>query len=267
MKRIPSISAMLLALCASIASSAPGLNLGWNLACPTTSASAGDMQDPCDSNANSHTLIGSVRAPAGLSKVTAEELVIDLQESGSQLSPWWHLEDVSSTSPGGCRGTNPPLNDLGSLSVTADFTGASTAICKDYWGHSCAGGFQYLPGLGAPCRARLQALFARTAGIAGPLTANVQYYVMNLRLDTQHTVEDPSDPTVYVCPGCLDPAGIVFDSCKFDQPPGTQNGDVYVTSRDLRQIVYWQGGLFFDPCSPAVPTHRATWGKVKSLYR
>jgi len=265
MKKTLLLSGLLLALTASVAAAA-GLNLGWNLACPTTAASAADQVDPCDNNANFYTLIGSAKAPAGLLKVTAEELVLDLQEAAPQLSPWWHLEDQSATTPGGCRGTNPPSNPTGSLSLTAAFSGASVLVCKNYWGTSASGGQNYVPGFGGPNRARLQGVFARTASTAGPLTANIQYYVLNAGLDTQHAVPDPTDPTVYVCPGCQDGVCIVFNSCKFDQPPGTSGGDIEVNTQDVRQFVTWQGGVGTQ-CPSGTPTHRATWGKVKSLYR
>jgi hypothetical protein len=265
MKKTLLLTGVLLALSASLAAAA-GLNLGWNLACPTTTAAAVDMAFPCDDNTLSFTIIGSAVAPAGLSKVTAEELVFDLQEAGGVLSPWWHLEDVSSAAPAGCRGSDPITNPAGSLSLTAAFAGASTAVCKNYWQTSASGGQNYVPGYGGPDRARLQGVFARTATSAGALTLNVQYYVANIGLDTQHTIPDPTDPNVYVCPGCHDGVCIVFNSCKFDQPPGTPNGDVTVDTNGTRQFVTWQGGQG-TICPQQTPTHRATWGKVKSLYR
>jgi len=263
MKKTLLLSGLLLALTASVAAAA-GLNLGWNLACPTTASSAVDMSFPCDDNGGFFVLVGSAKAPAGLTKVTAEELVLDLQEGAAQLSPWWHLEDENATTPAGCRGTS--ASNAGSLSLGTDLTGASTATCKNYWGTSGSGGQNYVPGYGGPNRARLQGVFARTASTAGALTANTQYYVLKGNLDTQHTIPDPTDPNVYVCPGCQDGVCIVFNSCKFDQPPGTANGDIEVSTRDVRQHVTWQGGVGTD-CPNATPAHRATWGKVKSLYR
>ena len=263
MKKTLLLSGLLLALTASVAAAA-GLNLGWNLACPTTTLSAVDMSFPCDDNGAFFVLVGSAKAPAGLTKVTAEELVLDLQEGASQLSPWWHLEDENATTPAGCRGTS--ASNAGSLSLGTDLTGASTATCKNYWGTSGSGGQNYVPGYGGPNRARLQGVFARTASTAGALTANTQYYVLKGNLDTQHTIPDPTDPSVYVCPGCQDGVCIVFNSCKFDQPPGTANGDIEVSTQDVRQFVTWQGGVG-TLCPQSVPTHRATWGKVKSLYR
>jgi hypothetical protein len=267
MKKTLLLTGVLLALSASLAAAA-GLNLGWTLSCPTVT-NVVDTSFPCDDNSLSFTIIGSAVAPAGLSKVTAEELVFDLQEAGGVLSPWWHLEDVGASTPGGCRGSDPITNPTGSLSLTAAFTGASTTVCKNYWGSSASGGQNYVPGYGGPDRARLQGVFARTASGAGALTFGVQYYVANINLDTQHTVPDPTDPTIYVCPGCQDGVCIVFNSCKFDQPPGTANGDITVDTQATRQFVTWQGAVGIGPnqCPTATPTHRATWGKVKSLYR
>lgn len=251
---------------------APGLNLGWTLACPTV-ANVVDTTFPCNDNSLLFVITGSARAPAGLSKVTAEEVVIDLQEANSTLQPWWHLEDAQTGPPptaAGCRGTDPVTNPVGSLSLTAAFVGASTAVCKNYWGTSASGGQIYIPGhhdqfVNDPAGARLQGVFARVASGAGPLVADTQYYVFQIQLDSQHTVLDPTDPTVYVCAGCSDGACIVFNSVKFDQPPGTANGDILVGTVDQRQNVTWQGGGAVN-CQ-AIPVKRATWGKVKSLYR
>jgi len=266
MNRAMVLAGALLPLAPSLAVGAPGLNLGWNYACPTTTASAADMSFACNDNGALFSIIGSARAPAGLSKVTAEELVFDLQESGGALSPWWHLEDASGPAPGGCRGADPAINPAGSLSLTTDRTGLSTAVCKGYWGTSSSGGQTYVPGYGGPNRARLQGTFARTPSGAGALIADVQYYVSNIGLDSQHTIPDPTDPTLYVCSGCQDGVCIVFNSCKLIQPPGTPNGDITVNTTDFRNFVTWQGGGTIG-CPQAVPIRRATWGRVKSLYR
>ena len=269
MNKILVLAAPMLVLAGSVAA-APGLNLGWNLACPTTLFSAADMGDPCNDNANAYWLIGSARAPAGLTKVSAETITVDIEENAVLLSPWWHLED-DTYGPPGCRGSNGQVNPVGSLQLSALFAGASTTVCKDYWKTSASGGAYpgpqiYYPGYGGPARARIQITFARTAAGAGPLTADTQYYVLNAILDTQHAIPDPTDPTVYVCAGCQDPVCLVFTSCKFLQPPGTPNGDYEITTQDVRQSVTWQGGSGTS-CPVATPTRHATWGRVKSLYR
>jgi hypothetical protein len=267
MKRILTLVAPLIVLGGSVAA-APGLNLGWNLACPTTAASAPDMVDPCETNFNLYYLVGSVRAPPGLSRVTAEELVIDLQEGAPILSPWWHLEDVTALDAAGCRGLDPLQNPAGSLSVTAAFQGLSQSPCRSYWAvGGTSGGYNYVPGYGGPNRARLRAVFARQAVLAGPLTADAQYYVFIATLDMQHTVPDPTlPPPGNSCLGCQDGVCIVFSSCKLDQPPGTPNGDSTIINQDVRQFVTWQGGAG-TICPSATPTRHATWGMVKSLYR
>ncbi len=262
------LAAALVVVPTSAASAAPGLNLGWNLACPTTASSAADMSFACDNNGALFTIIGSARAPAGLSKVTAEELVFDLQDAGSVLVPWWHVEDSSGSTPAGCRGTDPATNPVGSLSLTPTFVGASTATCKGYWGTSGSGGQNYVPAYGSPDYARLQGVFARLESSAGALAADIQFYVANIAMDSQHTIPDPTDPTKYVCSGCQDGVCIIFNSCKFDQPPGTPIGDITVSTQDVRAWVTWQGGsVGKSGCGRIVRTRRATWGHVKSLYR
>jgi hypothetical protein len=259
------------ALSAGRSEAAPGLNLGWTLACPTV-ANIHDQIFACDDNGAFFTIIGSAKAPVGLTKVTAEEIVVDLQEANSALQPWWHLEDEQAGPPpvaAGCRGTSSAGN-VGSIALSATFTGASTTVCKNYWGTSASGGQNYIPGqhdqfASDPSGARLQGVFARTASGAGALIADTQYYVFNLSLDSQHTIADPTDPTYVVCPGCADGVCIVFNSVKFDEPPGTAGGDILVGTQDVQQNVTWQGGGAVN-CQ-VIPVRRATWGKVKSLYR
>ena len=255
---------LIAALLAPPVAAAPGLNLGWNLACPTTAASAADMAFPCNDNTLLFTMVASVRAPAGISMLDAEELTFDLKESSSLLSPWWHFEDGTASTPGGCRGTTP--TNVGSLSLSSSLAGASTAVCKNYWGTSASGAWNWLPDVVAPGRARLQAAFGRQESTAGPLVADDQYYLARIDIDSQHSIADPTDPTVYVCAGCQDGMCIVFSTCRLDQPPGTPGGDITIIAQDFRQFVTWQGGVGTD-CPAATPTHRATWGELKSLYR
>ena len=255
--------AVLLLLFAPRVACCAGLNLGWGLSCPTTTLSSVDVSDACDSNERIYTMVGSVVAPAGLSKVTAEEITADVDLDGGTLPPWWHLEDETSALPAGCRGAGA-ANPVGSLAVTTDLTGASTAICKNYWGATGTGGFQYLPNFAGMDCGRIRAVFARPEATAGPMIEHVQYYAFKLTLDTRHTVPDPSDPTDYVCAGCLVPACIMFVSCNLDQPPGTPGGDITVATQATRQLVTWQGGY---SCYFVSPVRRATWGQIKSLYR
>ncbi len=264
MKRLLLGTILLAALLVSPAIGAPGLNLGWNLACPTTAASAADLTFPCNDNTLFFTMIASVRAPAGISKLSAEEVTIDLQESVTPLSSWWHYEDGTASTPAGCRGTS--ASNVGSLAVSTLFGSASTSVCKNYWGFSGSSAWDYHPDVVAPGRARLRAVSARSPGTEGPLTADDQYYVANISIDSQHSTADPTDPSIPVCTGCQDGVCIVFSQCKLDQPPGTPNGDVTIIAQDFRQYVTWQGGAGTN-CPQATPTRRSTWGHVKSLYR
>ncbi len=242
-----------------------GLNLGWGLACPTSASAMPDVTDACDANNRTYTLIGSVVAPDGLSKVTAEEIVVDVEVAGGVLPPWWHLEDETATLPAGCRGVGS-ANPNGSLSVTDNFLSAPTTTCKNYWGTSLNGAFNYTPNFAGMDCGRIQAVFARTVETAGPMTPGVQYYAFNLTLDTQHTVADPTDPALAVCSGCQVGACIDFVYCKLDQPPGTPNGDVLVNQASTRGFVTWQGAQGVQ-CIFVSPVRRATWGQIKSLYR
>jgi len=66
------------------------------------------------------------------------------------------------------------------------------------------------------------------------------------------------------CPGCLNPACLVFNFCRLQEPAGGL--DITLTNPAVRQHVTWQGGGTI-PCPGATPTQKGTWGSVKALYR
>jgi len=254
------LTGVLLALTAS-AASAVGLNLGWAASaaentCPSSLGSTANKTSACLSNGGASVLIGSAVVPSGLVQVTAEELQVDLQEAAAALSDWWHFED------GACRGKQPsPSTVTSSLAFTAFFDPLNDeGACLNYWQTAASGGFNYQPGVTGPNRARISAVFAIQGSSAGPMTAGMEYYCFRMVIDNRHAVAG----TLPVCNGCQDGAAIAFNVAKFDQPPGA--GDHFVEGAVNRQCVLWQGGGGLT-CPGAVPTHRATWGQVKSLYR
>src|SRR5580765_9043149 len=67
---------------------AAGINLGWN-DCPGGATYSLTQTFACNTNAGSHTLVGSFVAPAGVEMMSANEIVIDIQTGGAGLSGCW----------------------------------------------------------------------------------------------------------------------------------------------------------------------------------
>jgi hypothetical protein len=274
MKKILLLTGVLLALTASLASAAPGLDAGWSVAgvsnsgCPVHSASLTDRSDPCNDNfAGPYAYALAVHAPAGISKWVGEELILDVQTDAAILPDWWHLEKANAGAgiPAGCRD--------GSYSFSTVRGVGNTSTCKDYWGvNPQSGGTVWLPGNGGPNRTRMFGAFARATSEAIAITPDVEYYVGSGSFDTNHAVADPGPPPVAFCDGCLRPACIVFQYLKVAQPAGTPGGDALITTQNVRRYMTWQGGAVGpgpggNDCPAATPTRKATWGQVKSLYR
>jgi hypothetical protein len=258
---------------------ASGLNLGWGPYCPTNQFSVSNVSDPCDGsselNGVVYTLVGSVRAPSPAPMLcVAEDFFIDIQENAPTLSDYWKLEDENQpgqSNVAGCRGANSVNGNVGSLAVQVSDQAFPTRFtgCVKFWGSTPTGSINYgvlipdaYPGIVNPRRARLIGHFAKAAG--SPMTAGVQYGVFIATIDTNHQIDDPSNPPDYVCAGCQDGVCLQFNEIMLRQPPGTPNGDITITREDVRDWVGWQEGNGY--CLPD-PVHRATWGQVKSLYR
>ena len=266
---------------AADAAGAAGLNLGWGAYCPTFAGSQLNISDPCDGSRQAagtvYTLVGSVTLPRYLPMCVAEDFFIEIQEGAAQLSDYWHLENENQpgwSNPGGCRGASASTGNLGSLSVQITpgaFVGAYTGCDKTFWGPNTAGGVNYgvlvpdgYPGVVDPRRARLIGHFAKYPG--SPMYSFPQYCNFIATFDTNHQVADATNSPSYACGGCQNGVCLVYSQLILYQQAGTPGGDLVITNQDVRNFVTWQGGTGTD-CPVAVPTRRATWGQVKSLYR
>jgi hypothetical protein len=281
MKKTLLLAGILLAASATVAS-AGLLNLGWGAFCPTNPGSLPTVSDPCDGSSGAvYTLIGSVTiaAPAP-TDVVAEDFFVDLQEAAAQLSDYWHLEDENQpgqVNAAGCRGmatVGPFAGNSSSLLVQASnvafpalFTG-----CQKFWG-TAFGGVNYgvlipdgYPGIVDPRKARIIGHFARTPG--APMVNGVQYGSFVASIDTNHQngIDGAYPAPKYVCQGCQDAVCLVFNETIIYQTAGTPGGDQDITTGGQRNFVTWQSATGTD-CPGPTPTHKATWGKVKSLYR
>ena len=283
MKKTLLLAGMLLAVSAAVASAAgPGLNLGWGAFCPTNIASMAGVTDPCDGSNQTagltNLLVGSVVVPTPPPTVClAEDWFIDLQEAAPMLSDYWHLEDENQPgqlNAGGCRGAQSASGNIGSLIAqiaAPSFIGTYLGCVKTFWGNTPAGGVNYgvlipdgYPGIVDPRRARLIGHFAKSPGTA--MIGGSQVLNFNVTLDNNHQIVDPLNPPAYVCAGCQDGVCLVYNQLILYQPPGTPGGDYTITNESTRRWVTWQTVAGTD-CPGPTPTHKATWGQVKSLYR
>lgn len=222
-----------------------GINLGWD-DCGGLPASL-NKTSLCDSNLGTYTLVGSFVAPSGVTAASANEFIMDMQTSGSTLSPWWGLRT------GLCR--------EGSITGNFDFTGGPFT-CYDYWQ---GGGFGAVSMFDPPVgnRARIKGLVAIPAG--SPLITSIPE---GLEVYSFKAVINSAKSTgLGACAGCLDGACIVLTYFKINQPVGTPGGSILVTTPASRNYVTWQSGTSVGPCPEVTPTRNATWGSIKALYR
>jgi hypothetical protein len=256
MKKALLLTGVLLALCASyaVAAGPPGLNLAWIVPapgfgaddCPGTPGMAADAVDACSATASTNHYMGaSLVAPPGIVHATGEDVFIDLQVAAPVLDQYWHLE------AGGCR--------AGKLAaVSNSFATWDQLSCIDYWDPNAnSGGFNWTSGYGGPNRARLEAVFAVPPTAANAMATGSEYYLINCLFKGGYG-------GLSQCTDCHDPGCFVLNQCTISQPAGV--GDVVVTNQSIRQFVTWQGGANTN-CPTSTPTHKSTWGEVKSLYR
>ena len=251
MKKTLLLTGVLLALTAPLASAA-GINLAWNNCFPTGLAdlsTVGCNTDPLN-NGNVYQMYGSVVLGISIPDVASQSDVIDLQVANPVLDDWWMM------AAGECRD--------GSLSIVFQGAPNATTCVKTLFGGSIVPLSDYASKFGLPNRARLRLVCSRVTGAAANATS--QYQIFNVNLDGAKSAFDPADPGTTPCNGCEDPACIVFNSCLIQGISGSNNLYTTPNSPGGRQHVTWQGGNGTN-CPQSTPTHKATWGKVKSLYR
>jgi hypothetical protein len=244
MRKTLVLSVSLLSLIAGRAGAA-GINLGWN-DCPSGATYSLSRTFACDTNIGTHTLVGSFVAPAGIVKMSANEIVIDMQTSGATLPEWWGLRT------GLCR--------FGSLTENWDFTGGPFT-CYDYWQGGAIGAIRMFdPPVGN--RARIKGVFAIAAG--DPRITSVpegtHVYSFKANISNAKTVGPGS------CAGCAAEACIVLRSIRLNQPvPFPQPT---LTNPVVAQHVIWQSWTDASgECPQVTPAKKQTWGSIKALYR
>ena len=227
-----------------------GINLAWD----DCGAHGAELRKfACDTNEGSHTLVVSFVAPQGVSLMSSNEIVIDLESVGSSVPDWWRLR---ASAPAGCR--------AGSLTYNVDFTGAFN--CYDYWQGAAAAAIVEDAPIGN--RARIKGLVALPAGDPriGPVPEGIEVYSFKAVIKNTKTAGEGA------CSGCGLAVCIVLNSVKITQP--LPLGSIFLGNPDVRQYVSWQceatpsvhGGCFdFSGCP--TPALSRTWGQIKQFYR
>lgn len=255
MRKVTLLCGMLLALVATVASAGPGVNLRWNPGCFLDGAPI-DRTSACTANTGSQTLVASYELPAaGLLQVSGLEIVIDIGTASVALPAWWQFKNA-----GACR--------LSSLTVNAV---NGTTSCSDWVPGGGSGGLAaYSVGLYGPNTARMVIGFATPPPLPD-LAGGTEYFACNAKIDMLKTTGTGS------CAGCNIAACIICNSIKVATPPvaGQPSRDITLSAPANpldSDYVRWQGGIGIsvggkDGCPQAVPTHKATWDQVKTLYR
>src|SRR5262249_13172697 len=135
---------------------ASGANLSWN---DCGQSGLATRVSACSNNASAGILVCSASPPSAMPKLNGQESTIDVQTTGSTLSPWWHMEY------GGCRPAG--------LSCSMDFTANSS--CSDPWSGQASAGANYSAGFGAPNRARLRGTGAVADAVS--ISTGTEWYV------------------------------------------------------------------------------------------
>ena len=247
MKKTLLITGVLLALTASIASAAGGINLGWN-----DCVGAGGLVNKnfiCNTNTGNNDMYASFDPPQTLTTVNGNNQLIDLQSASAALPDWWQFKNA-----GSCR--------LASL-----IANGGPGTCADPWtGQGAPGIAAYLVTANTPSmplnRARIIGSIAVASAFAGQVDPGTEYFSMVFRVNNAKTVGSG------VCAGCQTAVCIVLNEITITQPPGTPGESPKVVDPLVSNYCTWQGGAVGGAGCPGVtPTINKTWGQVKSLYR
>lgn len=248
MKRrlLTSLTLAAMAGLASAAMAAPGLNLSWN---DCGSAGTNNKTFACGANTGSNLAVGSFVAPAGVTGMTGNDVVLDIITTTSPLPAWWDF-----LNSGACR--------QASLSMSLALSPTTGSTCTDYWNGQAAGGLTaYRTSTTnnptpAPNRSRITGSFGVAEAFVGPIDVDVEYFSFNLVINNQKSTGAGN------CAGCADPACIVLNMVRITQGVGV--GDFEVSDPAANRAITWQSGA---PDCNLVPARNRTWGQVKALYR
>jgi len=259
MKKAILLCGMLLAVCATVASAGPGVNIRWSDC--FGDGGAINRTFLCNTNSNgtvtaplNHSLAASFVLPANLPHGAAVQVKIDLATASPTLPDWWQF-----VNSGVCRQT--------ALAASAQ----DGVTCPDWAiGQASVSIAGYNVGaVGGPNTVDINIANAVSLDLVQDLTGGQEYGVVRLTISNAKTVGSPS------CAGCQVPACIVNQSV--DMFSSDNNGAKHSlmsgpTNGTDSNFCTWQNGVGIvvgnrTGCPAAVPSRKSTWGAVKSLYR
>lgn len=236
--------ALLAALALPAAAHAAGVNLEWD-ACGAGATS--NKVFACDTNAGADTLHCSFVAPAGITHLTAIELVVDLLIASNDIPDWWQLFNA-----GTCR--------RAAVAIDTNAPGGAEATCADPWnglGSARLGAYWTTPAIRSGLsKARLVGVGFMPLGASAELETDREYHAFRVVLSHGSTTGAGA------CNGCNVPVCLAL-GLKLVQPVGV--GDYYLGNPNRNNTVTWQGGSFAGGCT--VATRNRTWGQIKSIWR
>lgn len=242
MKKIVTLTAAMLALSATFAFAAGGLNLHFGGCAADGGASSSTFA--CNTNSGSEVLFASVVLPADMPLFLGTTALIDVTVEAPTLPDWWQ------TAVGQCR-----ANAIG---MSFDPLTLGTA-CDAIWGTTPnLAVFQLQQYLHAPNMVRLNGGAAVQAGQELALVADGTTELNVARVVITHA----KSTGVGACTGCEVGACIVLQECYLQQPAGNP---LYRLTTPISNVVTFNGAS--PLCAGATPTQNRTWGAVKGLYR
>jgi hypothetical protein len=276
MKKITLLSIFLLALTATAAMAAGGIDLVWDdyygygnggaavtkWACWSDFGKTGgpanppctDYASPCDADDEFVGMMCSFKLDAAMSDFFSTTEILDGQMVGASLPPWWEMWN-----PGSCRPN----------AITADGAYTTTKAykkgCLDPYLGNASGlviayqspQFPVSPALqsslAGPNTFRIKSVMALVNPVA--LNATNEYYACGLTITFENTLASPGPQ----CLGCLAVGRITLNEILVDGLTSSQRLQAQLHNRSIT----WHGGAGTDP----TPARNSTWGQVKSLYR
>jgi len=256
MKKMLLISCVMLALTATAAMAASGLNFSWGPGC-ASDALVINKNFACNTNGGSASImVGSFVPTADHELFLALDACIDGQVASPNtvIPAWWQFKNV-----GACR--------LAALSAGAIYSG-SAVNCTDVWGGQATANIDYygdpvvvaipVPPVVGP-RARIKVGVSVPAAAAVGITGGAEYFAFTVSVNNIKTVGTGA------CAGCTTPMAWVFNSMIPGWTDGGVIGQESISTPILNQCITWQGGAA-GLCGET-PAQNKTWGQVKSLYR
>ncbi len=225
---------------------AQGINVSWDDCWAAGGVAA--KQFACDTNTGASRMVGSFMSATPQPGFVGVEIVIDLQVDTVEIPPWWQFFNA-----GACR--------LEALQATFDFDALGSGACAHPFGQAGLGGLAAYqtnrtdPPNPYPTAARARVKAAGAVAVPHAIAAGVEYYGFVLGLDHTRTVGAGA------CAGCATGVTLVLNEIKSAELNGR---GVRHTAPLGHQCVTWHAGTV--PCA-TLPARRATWGRIKSIWR